>query len=180
MYLENIFIGSEDIRKQLPQESLMFEGVHHAFMRSMAWLHSVGNVVQATTGQGVLAAFQVCAAPAMCQQKGAAGDARVIYPLCKAWLHSAHTFVACVCIPVVCCHGMVSQCVQSVDQQLTVRHVTLLLDAHLTGLLAACRLPLLLLLLAGHGCQAGEGAEVAGELPGVEAAAVPALLLPVK
>ncbi|WIA33430.1 hypothetical protein OEZ86_006562 [Tetradesmus obliquus] len=58
MYLENIFIGSEDIRKQLPQESLMFEGVHHAFMRSMAWLHSVGNVVQATTGQGVLAAFQ--------------------------------------------------------------------------------------------------------------------------
>jgi hypothetical protein len=60
MYLENIFIGSEDIRKQLPQESLMFEGVHHAFMRSMAWLHSVGNVVQATTGQGVLAAFQVC------------------------------------------------------------------------------------------------------------------------
>lgn len=63
MYLENIFIGSEDIRKQLPQESLMFEGVHHAFMRSMAWLHSVGNVVQATTGQGVLAAFQVLLPP---------------------------------------------------------------------------------------------------------------------
>lgn len=59
MYLENIFIGSEDIRKQLPQESLMFESVHHAFMRSMVWLHSVGNVVKATTGQGVLAAFQV-------------------------------------------------------------------------------------------------------------------------
>jgi dynein heavy chain len=77
MYLENIFIGSEDIRKQLPQESLMFEGVHHAFMRSMAWLHSVANVVQATTGQGLLAAFQVGAEPTTRQQKTAAADAYV-------------------------------------------------------------------------------------------------------
>jgi hypothetical protein len=77
MYLENIFIGSEDIRKQLPQESLMFEGVHHAFMRSMAWLHSVGNVVRATTGQGVLAAFQVQQLPVQrclyCKLQGICG-----------------------------------------------------------------------------------------------------------
>lgn len=59
MYLENIFIGSEDIRKQLPQESLMFEGVHHTFTHYMQKLHTAGNVVQATTAQGLLAAFQV-------------------------------------------------------------------------------------------------------------------------
>lgn len=64
MYLENIFIGSEDIRKQLPQESLMFEGVNNAFMRCMKELWDVGNVVKATTARGVLAMFQVwlCAA----------------------------------------------------------------------------------------------------------------------
>eukprot|EP00879_Flechtneria_rotunda_P019356 GHRR01020328.1.p1 GENE.GHRR01020328.1~~GHRR01020328.1.p1 ORF type:complete len:1679 (+),score=578.13 GHRR01020328.1:143-5179(+) len=58
MYLENIFIGSEDIRKQLPQESLMFEGVHRTFIRSMQRLHAKSNVVQATTAAGVLTAFQ--------------------------------------------------------------------------------------------------------------------------
>lgn len=59
MYLENVFLGSDDIRKQLPQESLMFEGVHNIFMRHMQRLHTVSNVVQATTAQGVLTAFQV-------------------------------------------------------------------------------------------------------------------------
>ncbi len=38
MYLENIFIGSEDIRKQLPQESIMFENVHNTFMKLMRTL----------------------------------------------------------------------------------------------------------------------------------------------
>lgn len=71
MYLENVFLGSDDIRKQLPQESLMFEGVHNTFMRHMQRLQTVGSVVQATTAQGVLAAFQVsmqllCSAVADC------------------------------------------------------------------------------------------------------------------
>ena len=35
MYLENIFVGSEDIRKQLPQESVMFEKVHLNFIGKM-------------------------------------------------------------------------------------------------------------------------------------------------
>jgi dynein heavy chain len=35
MYLENIFVGSEDIRKQLPQESIMFDNVNLAFIKSM-------------------------------------------------------------------------------------------------------------------------------------------------
>jgi hypothetical protein len=59
-YLENIFIGSEDIRKQLLQESIMFDGVNQVFMHSMAQLHAVGNVIQATNAPGVLATFQVC------------------------------------------------------------------------------------------------------------------------
>lgn len=59
MYLENIFVGSEDIRKQLPQESLMFDGVNQVFMQSMAQLHAVGNVIQATNAPGVLTTFQV-------------------------------------------------------------------------------------------------------------------------
>lgn len=35
MYLENIFIGSEDIRKQLPQESIMFDNVNQTFVTKM-------------------------------------------------------------------------------------------------------------------------------------------------
>lgn len=46
MYLENIFIGSEDIRKQLPQESLMFDQVHATFMAQMQQLNIAHNVVQ--------------------------------------------------------------------------------------------------------------------------------------
>jgi hypothetical protein len=59
MYLENIFVGSEDIRKQLPQESLMFDGVNKVFQQSMAQLHAVGNVIQATSAPNVLSTFQV-------------------------------------------------------------------------------------------------------------------------
>lgn len=46
MYLENIFIGSEDIRKQLPKESVLFDEVHTTFMAQMQQLSSVRNVVQ--------------------------------------------------------------------------------------------------------------------------------------
>ncbi len=46
MYLENIFIGSEDIRKQLPQESIMFENVHNTFSRLMKQLAAVHNCLK--------------------------------------------------------------------------------------------------------------------------------------
>lgn len=58
MYLENIFIGSEDIRKQLPQESIMFELVHATFMKLMRQLTNVSNVLKATTAPGVLETLQ--------------------------------------------------------------------------------------------------------------------------
>lgn len=51
MYLENIFIGSEDIRKQLPQESIMFEAVHNTFIKLMKQLQALSNVKKATTSQ---------------------------------------------------------------------------------------------------------------------------------
>lgn len=57
MYLENIFIGSEDIRKQLPQESIMFDGVHNTFIATMAKLTEIKNVLQAATLPGMLDVF---------------------------------------------------------------------------------------------------------------------------
>lgn len=45
MYLENIFIGSEDIRKQLPQESVLFDAIHNTFMRYMKQLVTVRQLV---------------------------------------------------------------------------------------------------------------------------------------
>ena len=59
MYLENIFIGSEDIRKQLPQESLMFDAVHTTFMKYMKMLTVTNNCLKATTSSGMLDTFQV-------------------------------------------------------------------------------------------------------------------------
>jgi len=58
MYLENIFVGSEDIRKQLPQESIMFENVHNTFSRLMKQLASIQNCLKACTTQGLLETFQ--------------------------------------------------------------------------------------------------------------------------
>lgn len=56
-YLENIFVGSEDIRKQLPQESVLFDAVHTTFMERMAQLAEHGNIVRACTAPGMLDAF---------------------------------------------------------------------------------------------------------------------------
>ncbi|KAK9823872.1 hypothetical protein WJX72_006072 [[Myrmecia] bisecta] len=62
MYLENIFIGSEDIRKQLPQESVTFESVHTAFCSRMKDINATHNVAQACTAPGVLEEFNELAA----------------------------------------------------------------------------------------------------------------------
>jgi hypothetical protein len=60
MYLENIFVGSEDIRKQLPSETSLFDRVNGTFVRAMQDLRGTSNVVAATTRRGLLAGFQVC------------------------------------------------------------------------------------------------------------------------
>ena len=50
MYLENIFVGSEDIRAQLPLESVMFDDVDAAFTAEMRAMQSQNSVVAACTG----------------------------------------------------------------------------------------------------------------------------------
>jgi hypothetical protein len=91
MYLENIFVGSEDIRKQLPQESLMFDGVNQVFMQSMAQLHAVGNVIQATNAAGVLATFQV----------GCSGTINVLHYVSAVWArgHPQELYLLWSCVP---------------------------------------------------------------------------------
>ncbi|KAL3316100.1 Dynein heavy chain 9, axonemal [Cichlidogyrus casuarinus] len=48
-HLESIFIGSEDIRKQLPEDSDRFDGIDHDFKALVAEIEGSKNVVQATS-----------------------------------------------------------------------------------------------------------------------------------
>ena len=57
MYLENIFIGSESIHKELPQESAMFESVHYNFIAKMKEMHDIKNVLDAALTPGMLDNF---------------------------------------------------------------------------------------------------------------------------
>jgi len=49
MYLENIFIGSEDIARQLPNETNMFNSINSRFITVMQEMHVAHNVVLACT-----------------------------------------------------------------------------------------------------------------------------------
>jgi hypothetical protein len=111
MYLENIFVGSEDIRKQLPQESLLFERVHHAFSAAMRQLQAAGNVVAATTPPEVLKSFEVGAQHSHAQMRGAVVSATACLPARKAG--AGRLFGPCPClgitgtrIPVFKCDGL--------------------------------------------------------------------------
>jgi len=66
MYLENIFIGSEDIRKQLPQESIMFENVHTTFSRLMKQLASIQNCLKVCKRWLILHTACVCVCVYVC------------------------------------------------------------------------------------------------------------------
>lgn len=52
-YLESIFIGSEDIRKQLPEDSARFDGIDSDFKAIMGEAKDIPNVVQATNKAGL-------------------------------------------------------------------------------------------------------------------------------
>jgi dynein heavy chain, axonemal len=56
-YLENIFVGSEDIRKQLPQESAMFDVVNSAFTDCMAKLNASRTIIKSCTSPELLQAY---------------------------------------------------------------------------------------------------------------------------
>ena len=57
MYLENIFVGTEDIRKQLPKESTIFDGVNSAYKAILAKMVAVKNVKNATHQEGLFASL---------------------------------------------------------------------------------------------------------------------------
>ena len=47
MYLENIFIGTEDIRKQLPKETTMFEAINHNWKSCLLEMRTYKSVLEA-------------------------------------------------------------------------------------------------------------------------------------
>ena len=54
MYLESIFVGSEDIRKQLPSESALFDDVNAAWKKSTSELAEAGTAFKGTHIDGML------------------------------------------------------------------------------------------------------------------------------
>ncbi|KAL7754402.1 hypothetical protein RI367_000383 [Sorochytrium milnesiophthora] len=58
MYLENIFVGSEDIRKQLPKESAVFDQVNATWKQCMSEINRERNVLKATHQPNLLETLQ--------------------------------------------------------------------------------------------------------------------------
>ena len=54
IYLENIFVGAEDIRKQLPRESSSFDQINESWKTILARMAVVKNALRATQEKGVL------------------------------------------------------------------------------------------------------------------------------
>jgi len=55
MYLESIFVGSDDIRQQLPLEAKRFDGIDRTWMKIMADTAKSTNVLEACSAEGRLA-----------------------------------------------------------------------------------------------------------------------------
>ena len=58
MYLEAIFVGSEDIRLQLPEEAKRFDRIHTALKKIMSDTQKNPNVLDACSAEGRLASLQ--------------------------------------------------------------------------------------------------------------------------
>jgi hypothetical protein len=52
MYLESIFIGSDDIRLQLPQEATRFDNINKAWLKIMSETSKNTNVLDACSADG--------------------------------------------------------------------------------------------------------------------------------
>jgi dynein heavy chain len=52
MYLESIFIGSDDIRLQLPQEATRFDNINKAWLKIMSETAKNTNVLDACSADG--------------------------------------------------------------------------------------------------------------------------------
>ncbi|KAG7239799.1 hypothetical protein INR49_028387 [Caranx melampygus] len=57
-HLESIFIGSEDIRSQLPEDSRRFEGIDSDFKELVNALYQTPNVIEATNKPGLFAKLE--------------------------------------------------------------------------------------------------------------------------
>ncbi|XP_075248756.1 dynein beta chain, ciliary-like isoform X2 [Convolutriloba macropyga] len=58
-YLESIFIGSEDIRRQLPDDSVRFDGIDQDFKEILYDTEKTPNVVEATNKEGLYDRLEV-------------------------------------------------------------------------------------------------------------------------
>lgn len=54
IYLENIFVGTEDIRKQLPRESSMFDDINKIWIETLRMIQKQKNALRATQSPGLL------------------------------------------------------------------------------------------------------------------------------
>uniref|UniRef100_A0A665X1X3 Dynein, axonemal, heavy chain 9 n=1 Tax=Echeneis naucrates TaxID=173247 RepID=A0A665X1X3_ECHNA len=57
-HLESIFIGSEDIRSQMPEDTRRFEGIDADFKQLADGMHETPNVVEATNKPGLFAKLE--------------------------------------------------------------------------------------------------------------------------
>lgn len=58
VYLESIFIGSEDIRKQLPEHSKRFDAVDQKFKELLKDLEAEPNIIRATNNPGLFSILE--------------------------------------------------------------------------------------------------------------------------
>jgi dynein heavy chain len=61
MYLESIFIGSDDIRNQLPQEAKRFDTIDKTWLKIMADTAKNTNVLDACSIDGRCVHWSACA-----------------------------------------------------------------------------------------------------------------------
>ncbi|RNF10287.1 1-beta dynein [Trypanosoma rangeli] len=83
MYLENIFIGSEDIKRKLAAESKKFEGVHSQWISIIMRLITDPNVVRGTRRDGLMDQLNGMNSDLEVIQKGLEGfleDRRRVFP----------------------------------------------------------------------------------------------------
>lgn len=59
MYLESIFLGSEDIRKQLPEDAQRFDVTHESFQTILLEMNSDTNVIRVTGKAGLMKNMEV-------------------------------------------------------------------------------------------------------------------------
>ena len=58
-HLESIFVGSEDIRLQLPEDSERFDDCNAQFVAKMAMMAKIPNIIEATSTPGLAEELEV-------------------------------------------------------------------------------------------------------------------------